>query len=182
MKVNQLVFTLLLLLNPSVLQLHAQQSEADRKLLADVRAKAEKGDAQSQFELGEVFYFGVLGVAEDEAEAVKWFRKAAEQNYADAQCILGVGYTFGQGVAKDDVEAVKWFRKAAEQNLARAQFNLGTCYTFGRGVAKDYVQAVKWFRPKLAKGEIASLSGAGDDARYFQISVPVQPGKLESKL
>jgi len=32
------------------------------------------------------------------------------------------------------------------------------------------------FAPKLAKGEIASLSGAQDDARYFQISVPVQPG------
>jgi S1-C subfamily serine protease len=32
------------------------------------------------------------------------------------------------------------------------------------------------FAPKLAKGEIASLSGAGDDVRYFQISVPVQPG------
>ena len=32
------------------------------------------------------------------------------------------------------------------------------------------------FAPKLAKGDIASLSGAGDDARYFQISVPVQPG------
>ena len=28
----------------------------------------------------------------------------------------------------------------------------------------------------MRKGEIASLSGAGDDARYFQISVPVQPG------
>jgi serine protease Do len=32
------------------------------------------------------------------------------------------------------------------------------------------------FATKLAKGEIASLSGAGDDPRYFQISVPVQPG------
>ena len=32
------------------------------------------------------------------------------------------------------------------------------------------------FAPKLAKGEIASLSGAGDDPLYFQISVPVQPG------
>jgi S1-C subfamily serine protease len=32
------------------------------------------------------------------------------------------------------------------------------------------------YSPKLAKGEIASLSGAGDDPRYFQISVPVQPG------
>jgi hypothetical protein len=32
------------------------------------------------------------------------------------------------------------------------------------------------FAPKFARGEIASLSGAADDARYFQISVPVQPG------
>lgn len=32
------------------------------------------------------------------------------------------------------------------------------------------------FELKLAKGEIASLSGIQDDARYFQISVPVQPG------
>lgn len=32
------------------------------------------------------------------------------------------------------------------------------------------------FSPKLAKGEIASLCSAADDPRYFQISVPVQPG------
>jgi S1-C subfamily serine protease len=32
------------------------------------------------------------------------------------------------------------------------------------------------FAPKLAKWEIASLSGTGDDPRYFQISVPVSPG------
>jgi TPR repeat protein len=32
------------------------------------------------------------------------------------------------------------------------------------------------FAPKFARGEIGSLSGLEDDARYFQISVPVQPG------
>jgi TPR repeat protein len=32
------------------------------------------------------------------------------------------------------------------------------------------------FAPKLAKGEIAALSGPEDDARFFQISTPVQPG------
>jgi S1-C subfamily serine protease len=32
------------------------------------------------------------------------------------------------------------------------------------------------FAPKLAKGEIAALTGAQDDPKYFQISVPVQPG------
>jgi S1-C subfamily serine protease len=36
--------------------------------------------------------------------------------------------------------------------------------------------SLQGFSPKLAKGEIASLDGAGDDPRYFQISVPVQPG------
>lgn len=32
------------------------------------------------------------------------------------------------------------------------------------------------FAPKLAKGEIAALSGAQDDPRYFQVSLPIQPG------
>ena len=32
------------------------------------------------------------------------------------------------------------------------------------------------YAPKYAGGEIGSLSGPEDDARYFQISVPVQPG------
>ena len=65
------------------------------------------------------------GVAKNDVEAVKWFRKAAEQNYARAQYNLGVCYAKGQGVAKDEAEAVKWYRKAAEQNYAEAQCNLG---------------------------------------------------------
>ena len=108
--------------------------------------KAELGDAQAQYKLGAIFFVGSLGVAKDEVEAVKWFRKAAEQNLADAQLNLGVCYANGQGVAKDELEAAKWYRKAAEQNLAGAQFNLGVCYANGQGVAKDAVEAVRWYR------------------------------------
>jgi S1-C subfamily serine protease len=32
------------------------------------------------------------------------------------------------------------------------------------------------FEPKLSKGDISSLAGIQDDVRFFQISVPVQPG------
>ena len=127
-------------------RLPAQQNEADRRLLADVRTKAEKGDAQSQCDLGRAFDEGSLGVPRDRVEAVKWYRKAAEQNYAEAQFYLGSCYDHGDGVAKDYVEAVKWYRKAAEQNYATAQFNLGFCCVEGRGMAKDYVEAVKWIR------------------------------------
>jgi S1-C subfamily serine protease len=152
MKAKLLRSFLLFLLAGAAFQSPAQQSEADRKLLADVRAKAEKGDAQSQFDLGKAFVLGRLGVAQDYVEAVKWFRKAAEQNYAAAQHSLGIRYGNGQGVEKDEVEAVKWYRKAANQNYAAAQHALGFCYLMGQGVAKDYVEAYKWALLAAARG------------------------------
>ncbi len=120
------------------------------------KAKAETGDVQAQFELG-VCYSGGQGVARDNAETVKWFRKAAQQNYAPAQSFLGVCYLVGQGVAKDEVEAVKWFRKAAEQNDALAQYSLGVAYASGRGVAKDEVQAVKWYRKAAEQNYVPAM-------------------------
>ena len=158
MKANRFLFTVLFLLSAAVFRLPAQQNEADRKMLAEIRAGADKGDAKAQYELGRAFFSGTLGVAKDEAEAVKWFRKAAEQNVADAQYNLGVCYANGQGVTEDDAESVKWFRKAAEQNLADAQYNLGVCYDSGEGVAKDEVEAYKWWL--LAAGQ------GNDDAKY----------------
>ena len=59
-------------------------------------------------------------------EAVKWYRKAAEQGHVAAQKSLGVCYQFGKGVEQSDKEAVKWYRKAAEQGLAAAQNNLAS--------------------------------------------------------
>ena len=47
------------------------------------------------------------------AEAVKWYRKAAERGCAWAQVRLGRCYEFGEGVEKDPTEAAKWYRKAA---------------------------------------------------------------------
>jgi TPR repeat protein len=137
----------------------AQQSEADRKLLADIRAKAEEGDAQSQYELGCAFSFGNFGVTKDEVEAVRWFRKAAEQNLAEAQARLGSCCCLGLGVAKDHVEALKWFRKAAEQNSPMAQCWLGASYANGQGVAKDEAEAVKWYR-KAAEQNAANAQNS----------------------
>jgi len=141
--------------------LHGQQSEADRKLLADIRAKADNGDAESQNQLGCAFYNGALGVTKDYVEAVKWYRKAAEQNDADAQFFLGLCYDAGQGVTKDDVEAVKWYRKAAEQNNAGAQYSLGLCFYKGQGVAKDYVEAARWYRKAAEQNDADAQSHLG---------------------
>ena len=59
---------------------------------------------------------GINGsVPKDEAEAVKWFRKAAEQGHQDARLKLGECYLYGKGVTKDEVEATTWSKKVVEQ-------------------------------------------------------------------
>ena len=70
MKADRSIFTVLLLVTAAVFQLPAQQNEADRKVLAEIRAGADKGDAKAQYELGCAFFSGTLGVAKDKAEAV----------------------------------------------------------------------------------------------------------------
>jgi|GEM_PF-460646 len=97
-------------------------------------------------------YMKGAGVPEDEAEAVKWFRKAAEQGNAAGQSGLGTCYAKGMGVPQDEAEAVKWCRLAAEQGEAESQCFLGICYTKGMGVREDEVEAFKWYLKSAERG------------------------------
>ncbi len=92
------------------------------------------------------------GVAKNDVEVVKWYRKAAEQGFGVAQMELGWRYEDGRGVAKDDAEAVKWYRKAAEQGVAVAQLYLGLMYAKGQGVLEDRVTALVWWSIAAANG------------------------------
>ena len=83
-------------------------------------APADQGYANAQYNLG-VMYEKGRGIAQDDAEAAKWHRKAAEQGDPFAQSRLGWMYEKGRGVAQDGAEAVKWYRKAAEQGHAGAK-------------------------------------------------------------
>jgi hypothetical protein len=49
------------------------------------------------------------GVPRDDAEAVRWYRRAAYQGSADGKYNLGVMYEQGRGVAQNHVEAYMWF-------------------------------------------------------------------------
>jgi TPR repeat protein len=91
------------------------------------------------------------GVPQDYAEALRWYRKAADQGDAGAQSNLGVMYAKGQGVPQDSAEAARWYRKAADQGEAVGQFNLGGMYAEGQGVPQEYVTAHMWLNLAAAK-------------------------------
>jgi len=55
------------------------------------------------------------GVTQNDSEAVKWFKLAADQGYDYAQANLGFMYAEGKGVTQNYSEARKWFTLAADQ-------------------------------------------------------------------
>ena len=71
-------------------------------------------DAGAQYDLGLKYATGE-GVPEDNAEAVRWYRMAAEQGDFLAQFSLGVMYDTGAGVPENYVLAYAWFNLAAVQ-------------------------------------------------------------------
>ena len=105
------------------------------------------------------------GVEKDLKEAVKWYRKAADQGDAMAQFGLGNRYKTGEGVGKDLKEAVKWYRKAADQGFASAQDSLRDMYTFGEGVHEDRVTAYAWCNIAAANGNALSKKYKGSNAK-----------------
>jgi uncharacterized protein len=116
-----------------------------------IRQAAEDGDPSAQLALGRMFDKGA-GVAQDDAQAVRWYQKAAEQGLADAQFSLAWAYDNGEGVPQDYALAARWYLKAAEQGDAGPQNNLAVMYADGHGVLQDYAQAAQWFRKAAEQG------------------------------
>jgi TPR repeat protein len=120
------------------MQLYRQKNYTETFQL--LQQLAEQGNAPAQFNLAQMYRNG-QGVAADDAQAMVWYRKAADQGQVEAQSYLGWMYS----KAQDYSPAVEWYRKAAEQGYAEAQYNLGWLYTRGRGVAQDDKKAFEWF-------------------------------------
>ena len=125
--------------------------------LRECKRLAEQG-AEAQVLLGRMYLTG-KGIPLDTGEALKWYRRAAEQNNPYAQCRLGLMYHAGQGVTQNFAQAARWFRRAAVQELAEAQYYLGDIYETAAGVPLDYGEAVKWYRLASNQGfDMAQLA------------------------
>ena len=116
---------------------------------SDLRSRAEQGDAYAQVKLGDIY-----NNRKKFKEAVKLYRAAADQGYADGYTSLGVMYDGGDGVPQNYERAVHYYRLAAKQGDVLSQYFFGVSYMKGEGVPMDYVRAYMWF-------EIAASHGLG---------------------
>jgi TPR repeat protein len=107
---------------------------------------AESGDTEAQYKLANMYSNGE-GTLRNRQNATKWYLKAAEQGYSDAQYGLGFMHIKGShDFLKDYKEAAKWYQKSAKQGHPEAQYGLGFIYINSKGDLKNIDKAKFWIR------------------------------------
>lgn len=146
------ILTLLFALMAAV-AVQAQSYEQFQENLKEAKA----GNGVAQYNVGLYYHNGWSGVKQDYQQAAYWYRKSADQGYADAQLNLGYLYGKGLGVEQNYQQAAYWYRKAADQGEAYAQSNLGYLYEKGLGVDQSDQQAVYWYRKAADQGVVSVM-------------------------
>lgn len=129
--------------------------------LAITKERAERGDVGSQVELADN-----LAANQMVAQAVEWYRKAAEQGNIEAKFRLGEILLNGatslpqpdQRVAANPAEGVRWTYEAATNFHSGACRNMAGVLESGTGLGTNIVEAYAWLEVYARSNAVAARS------------------------
>ena len=148
------------------LVLHAWKGHTG--VIGSIEARAAQGNPIAQVFLGYHIWHWKYTVNarwkryRDESTAVKWYRRAAQLNYAFAQNLLGDYYSEKSDYGK----AIAYYRKAADQGFAQAQYNLANMYGSGRGVPRNLTAYEMWLRRAASQDHMQAHYDLGEHYVY----------------
>lgn len=117
--------------------------------IAELKHRADKGDASAMRELGVMCGRGE-GVPQSYSEEMHWYALAADKGDDVAMLYLGYVYRRGDGVSPNSAKALDWFRKSAEKGQSNALYMVGAMYRDGEGVSQDFAEAYFWLNLSAA--------------------------------
>ena len=119
--------------------------------VAEMRRRAEAGDAAAMDCLGCWYKLGEKGLAVDYAQAFEWYKRGADLDDPTCTVVLGLMYALGEGTPRDDAEALVLVGQAAVLGSAHACYALGFYYERGAlGLPKDPMKTARWYRRSQA--------------------------------
>ena len=125
----------------------------------EILRQAELGNAEAQAEVGFCHFWGHNVECVNYEEAVKWFKKSADQNCAYGQywmqrCLNeGLGIEPNKSLRKEYADkAFLWFTKEADPTNAKVQLYLGYCYQEGAGTSVNAKSAFEWYKKSAEQG------------------------------
>lgn len=116
-----------------------------------LRKAAESGYAESQYSMGNMYYYGTDGLKVDKEQAVYWFRLSADQNYANAENMLGICFHYGYGVNVDKKMGFQLYERSYKHGNVAGLDNMGVCYESGDGVEQDLKKAIECYEEGIEK-------------------------------
>ena len=98
--------------------------EAEHTLEKEMK-RANEGNSEAIFRVGQVYYHGERGIKQDKDEGLKWFHRAMKEGSGRAAYILGVAYEHGDGVDKDIDKAIEYYQKGGDLGDAHSFHSAG---------------------------------------------------------
>ncbi|QRM30604.1 tetratricopeptide repeat protein [Microvirga sp. VF16] len=120
-----------------------------------LRVAAEHGHVKAAVTMGDALLRG-SGGSEPQAEALRWYLRAAESGSPVAYVRLGDLYA-SRSSGMEAPQALEWYRKGAATNSAIAMTRLGKMFNDGRGVPQDQALAATWFSRAAAAGSGSAM-------------------------
>lgn len=130
----------------------AEAEELYAKALDSIKTLADAGNVKAKKALGDYYFNGYAGVAQDYAKALELYTEAGEKGDADAQAQVGYIYQYGCGVDPDYEKAMEWNNRAAQQGNAQGQAQIGWLYQQGLGVTQNLDEAGRWYTRAADQG------------------------------
>ena len=150
--IKLILFKLLLLtaLAPTVTT--ASTVDHSASIIRFQKAMAEKGSAESQYELGFNYELGI-DVDKNLSTAEEWYTKAAAQGYQPAINRLRYHQIKRTGFKQKDNMWLSKLKKAAREKQVEALFLLGQMYAEGTAVNKSLTLSLKLLRKSSRTGK-----------------------------
>lgn len=130
----------------------AEAEELYAKALDSIKTLADAGNVKAKKALGDYYFGGYAGIAQDYAKALELYTEAGEKGDADAQAQVGYIYQYGCGVDPDYEKAMEWNNRAAQQGNAQGQAQIGWLYQQGLGVTQNLDEAGRWYTRAADQG------------------------------
>lgn len=153
-----------------MLQVSAQDAPQGTAVdMAQLRAAAEQGDAESQLSLGMYYFMGEGGLKQSDADAIKWFQLAAKQKNYQAQYMLGIYCMEGRTIKKNEELGLKLIQSAANGGFAEAQYE----YASILAEQNKMDEALPWMKKAVEQEYYPAFAALG--AHYIATAKPGTP-------
>ena len=120
----------------------------DAVAMSDIGYLHETGSLNPKNPFAGTHFGSLFGTdrTQDYAEAMLWYRKAADLGHVESLTSIGRLHALGRGAPQDYTEAMRWYKKGADLGDPSGMTSLGALYLNGIVVKQDFSIALTWFR------------------------------------